>query len=235
MPIKFGSALFSKLQKAYWNLPNVAGKPFLFAIEDFSSPASLTYSRAAFEHYVFGYEHDWYFDDHGSLIIIPQKIETHSWAGKEIPSGFFNQPDSENVSAILFSNSGTIAKFNRMGILGGFGSKRVLLIREGNRVDHDPNAVTPRSFRHIVNAPNYSETWTEGLDAFHNPRALIPLHPDSIPGAAHHFLEEDGKMFSVTPEWHPLASFTKHFAPVDVQSALQRLTTSGSGSSNAAE
>ena len=234
MPIKFGSALFSKLQKAYWNRPNVAGKPFLFAVEDFSSPASLTYSRAAFEHYVFGYEHDWYFDDHGSLVITPQKIETHSWGAKVIPSGFFNQPESENVSAILFSNSGTIAKFNRMGILGRFGSKRVLLIREGTCVDHDPNAAAPKVFHHIVNARDYSETWTEGLDVFHNPRALIPLHPDLVPGAAHHFLREDGNMVSCTPEWHPLASFTKHYAPVDVQSELLRLTAVNSAPSNAA-
>ncbi len=235
MPIKFGSALFSKLQKAYWNRPNVKGKPFLFAVEDFSSPASLTYSRSAFEHYVFGYEHDWYFDDHGRLLITPQKIETHSWGGKVIPSGFFNQPDSQNVSAVLFSNSGTIAKFNRMGILSGFGSKRVLLIREGTCVDHDPNAAAPKAFRHVVNARDYSETWTEGLDVFHNPRALIPLHPDLVTGAAHHFLQEDGKMVSFTPEWHPLASFTKHYAPVDVRSELQRMTAANSELSHATE
>jgi hypothetical protein len=33
-------------------------------------------------------------------------------------------PDAENVSAVLFSNSGTIAKFNRVGALPGFGSSR---------------------------------------------------------------------------------------------------------------
>ncbi len=110
MPIKFGSALFSKLKKAYWQRPNVTGKPLLFAVEDFSSAASMTHSRAALERYVYGYEHDWHFDALGSLVIMPQKIETHSWGDKEIPSGFFDQPGSENVSAILFSNSGTIAK-----------------------------------------------------------------------------------------------------------------------------
>ena len=121
-----------------------------------------------------------------------------------------------------------------MGILGRFGSKRVLLIREGTCVDHDPNAAAPKVFHHIVNARDYSETWTEGLDVFHNPRALIPLHPDLVPGAAHHFLREDGNMVSCTPEWHPLASFTKHYAPVDVQSELLRLTAVNSAPSNAA-
>ena len=35
----------------------------------------------------------------------------------------FNQPDSEHVSAILFSNAATITKFNRMGKLAGMGGK----------------------------------------------------------------------------------------------------------------
>lgn len=33
---------------------------------------------------------------------------------KQIPSGFFNLPDAENVSAVLFTNTGTIPKFLRM-------------------------------------------------------------------------------------------------------------------------
>jgi hypothetical protein len=45
---------------------------------------------------------------------------------KVIPSGFFDLPGPENVSAVLFSNSGTISKFNRMGVVAGFGSRRVV-------------------------------------------------------------------------------------------------------------
>jgi len=33
--------------------------------------------------------------------------------------------------------------------------------------------------------PNYKEAWIEGMDVFHNPRALHPLNPDLLPGAAH--------------------------------------------------
>lgn len=35
MPIKFGSPLFSKLQKKYWEKEHVKGKPLVFAIADF--------------------------------------------------------------------------------------------------------------------------------------------------------------------------------------------------------
>ena len=224
MPIKFGSALFSKLKKEYWKRPHVTGKPLVFAIEDFSSPASLVHSRSALECYVYGYQHDWSFDSNDILVITPKKLKTHTWGGKEINSGFFDLPGAENISAILFSNSGTIAKFNRMGILSDFGSKRVLLVREGTSVNSDPNAVEPRKFRHIVSAPNYSETWTEGLDVFHNPKAINPLNPELMLGAAHHFLQANGTVVSYTPDWHPIASTTAHFAPVDVESAVKRLT-----------
>ena len=37
--------------------------------------------------------------------------------------------EAENVAAVVFSNSGTIAKFNRMGLLAGFGSRRLRLVR----------------------------------------------------------------------------------------------------------
>src|SRR4029453_11466817 len=35
VPIKFGSALRSKLLKCYWDLPHVHGKPLVIAIQDF--------------------------------------------------------------------------------------------------------------------------------------------------------------------------------------------------------
>ena len=208
MPIKFGSTLTSKLAKKYWEKPHVAGNPFLFAIQDFSAPGSMVYTRSALPTYLYGYEFDWTYGSNGLLKIIPKKIAEHRWGSKVIPSGFFDLPDAENVSAVLFNNSGTIAKFKRMGVLAGFGSRRLFLIRAGYAIDHDPNATRPRAFRYVVNASNYHETWTEGLDVFHNPRAKHPIEPEMLPDAAHHWLLEDGRMKSLTPAFHPLASYT---------------------------
>jgi len=208
MPIKFGSSLTSKLAKRYWEKPNVAGKPLIFAIEDFSSLGSMVHTRSALPVYLFGYDHDWERDENGGLRITPRKIQTHKWGGKVIPSGFFDLPDSENVSAVLFSNSGTISKFNRMGVLAGFGSTDVILIRQGTAVNHDPNATEPQKFKHLVNSPEYQESWGEGLDIFHNPNANHPIEPEMLPGAAHHWLLPDGQIESTIPEWHPLGSIT---------------------------
>lgn len=127
------------------------------------------------------------------------------------PVGFFELPEADNVSAVLFSNSGTISKFNRMGLLAGFGSPRLKLVRTGFIVDHDPNSTQPRQFRRFVNASDYTETWCEGLDVWHNPRAARPIENEVLPIAAHHRLQPGGQIISMTPAWHPLGSFTFQF------------------------
>lgn len=210
MPIKFAGALKAKLEKKYWERPNVSGKPLIFAIQDFSSPGSMVWTRNAFERYILGYDYSWERGADGELIITPRKIDFHHWANKEVPSGFFNMDGSENVSAVLFSNSGTIAKFNRMGMQAGFGSERVRAKRIGTAVDHDPNAAAPIQFSHDVRSEYYHETWQEGIDIWHNPNARHPLDADLFPGVAHHWLMPEGVLRTIIPEWHPLGSITVH-------------------------
>lgn len=213
MPIKFGSALYSKLGKKYWAKEHIRGMPFALAVEDFSAPASLVFTRSALQIYLYGYDHDWHHDAGGRLVVTPRRVEKHTWERKEIPSGFFFLPDAENISAVIFSNSGTISKFNRMGQLAGFGSGDVQMIREGFAYDHAPNAAAPRAFRTRIDAPGYAETWIEGLDVYHNPRAVTPLDPRLIPGAAHIRLKENGQVVAMTPDWHPLGSRTLILTP----------------------
>jgi hypothetical protein len=184
------------MAKRYWQNPEVAAVPLLFAIQDFSSPQSLIHTRSAFENYVYGYEHDWERDEQGNVKIIPRKLTSHRWGAKEIPSGFFDQPETENVSAILFSNSGTIAKFNRMGFLAGFGSKRVHLTRIGTAVDLDPKAVKPLVFEQSLDDPEYRENWREGIDIWHNPEATRPMAEQFLPHVAHH--EQFGRRPHIT-------------------------------------
>lgn len=221
MPIKFGSALFSKLGKRYWERPNVAGGPFVLAVADFSEPGSMIHTRSALERYLYGMGVEDGTDAEGVLEWQFRPIESHSFGGKTIPSGFFRLPDAVNVSAVISSTAGTIAKFNRMGLKAGFGSGRVLMIREGTVVDQDPDARLPKMFRVIVNAAGYKESWTEGMSVYHNPHALHPLDPDLFPDAAHHFQELDGRLRSFTPDFYPLGSVTRHIAPVDVAKVLK--------------
>ncbi len=215
MPIKFGSTLTSKLAKKYWEKPHVTGKPLVFAIQDFSAPASMMYTRPALFTYLYGYDHDCVYDCNGSLKITPKKVMSHRWNNKDIQSGFFDLPDTENVSAVIFNNSGTIAKFKRMGMLAGFGSRRLMMFREGYAVNPDPNATKPLPFRYVVDASAPSETWSQGFEVFHNPHAKHPIKPVMLPGAAHHRLLKDGQIESLTPTFQPLTSFTSTFVVRD--------------------
>jgi hypothetical protein len=208
LPIRYAGPLTAKLGKRYWELPHVEGIPLVFAIQDFHAPMSMTWSRSGLPTYLYGYDHDVTREKDGSLSITPRKVAWHRWGTKEVPSGFFMLPGAENVSAVIFNSSATISKFNRMGLIAGFGSQRVKLVRQGLVVDHDPSASVPKPFVRAVDGEGYTESWLEGMDVYHNPFAKHPLDPAMLDGAAHHRLLSDGQVESLTPEWHPLSSVT---------------------------
>lgn len=223
MPIKFGSPLYSKLQKRYWERPQIAGMPLVFAIADFSSPGSMVHTRSALETYLYGFAHGVEYDGEGNPVPRVRKVEEHRWGEKVVPSGFFNIRDARHVSAVMSTTAGTISKFNRIGVFAGFGAGNVLMLREGLCANHDPEAVAPTAFRAVVNAEDYFESWVEGLNVYHNPRADIPLPEHFLPGAAHHHCDGEGKWASTVPRFHPLASTTKMFAPVNVEKEMDGL------------
>jgi len=209
VPIRFGSALYSKLNRKtpYWELEHVKDHPLVFAIADFHEKHSMTWTSPALLEYLYGVTHDFVYDKAGQLIITPLQIETHEYDGKRIPSGYFLQEKAEHVSAVIFSSSGTLSKFNRMGKLAGFGAGNHRMFRVGVRHHHDPNASLPISFSHEVAPGQIAETWSEGLSMFHNPSALYPIDPGMFPGIAHHFFE-GGQIRSILPEFHVYSSFT---------------------------
>lgn len=214
MPIKFGSSLTSKLGKRYWERPNVAGKPLVFAIQDFHMPGSMVWTGTALPVYLYDVRARSRRSDKGELEVWFEPVQTHRWGGKEIPSGFFNLEGAEHVSAVLFSTSGTISKFNRMGWLAGFGCRRLLMRRIGTAFRHDRNADTPLPFDLDVTDPTYRESWAEGLSMFHNPRALHPIPLEWLPGIAHdRFL--DGQIISDIPSFHPYGSVTLVHLPAE--------------------
>jgi hypothetical protein len=207
MPIRFGSPLYSKLKKEYWKLEQVAGNPFIIAIADFHEQQSMLWTSTSLITYLYGVRHDHHYDESGKLIITPQKVDTHKNGDKEIPSGFFFQPDTENISAIMFSASGTISKFNRLGKQAGFGQESVKMFRMGTIHDHDPNASMPKMFYYEVDE-TCGETWAEGMNLFHNPNAIYPVPEELFPSIAHHHFKDD-MIVSNLPEVHVYSSMTQ--------------------------
>lgn len=207
MPIKFGSPLTTKLNRRYWEQPHIRARPIVLAVQDFHYPVSMTWSQTGLSTYLYGHEFNWHHNETGELIITPERITEHVWGQKRIPSGFFYLPDAENISAVISNRQGTISKFNRIGLKAGFGTERVRMVRIGTKYVHDANEAMPERFAVEVHSPEYEEDWIEGMDIFHNPNAAIPLPPEMLPGAAHHFFE-DGSIRSLLPEFHPFGTQT---------------------------
>lgn len=138
-----------------------------------------------------------------------ERIDEHVFGTMCTPSGFFSLAEAENVSAIFLNPQGTLTKFNRLGYVAGFGNRNVRMVRSGfERGEANPDDPRPRSFEHDVSDTSYSESWIEGAVVLHNPNARIPLDPDRIPGANHEFLQPDGTIMSLFPEFQPYMSRT---------------------------
>ena len=199
-PIKFAGPLTDKLKKRYWEKENVRGKPFILAIQDFHTPIAMTISRESLPTYLYGFR-----EGKDSTLENPtyERIESHQWGEKVIPSNFFSFDGAENISAVIFNASATISKFNRIGLQSGFGSDRTRLKRFGSAFIN--GIIT--EYAYSVSEDSKPELWIEGLEVFHNPHAIHPLPMEMLPGAAHHFITDTGAIGSWLPKWQPIQSF----------------------------
>ena len=210
MPIKFGSPLYSKLKHGYWNLDHVKGYPLVLAVHDFHNETSMTWSRTALSEYLYGVR---------AKVVkgqpVEEKIEQHEWQGKVIESGFFKQKDSENISAVLFSNQATLPKFNRMGKLAGLGSKDIGMLRHGFLYNPDPEAYEAIPFTKNVDDADYAESWSDGLIMFHNPYAKIPVNPDLFHDISHVMYSDEHGFTGYHQPYDVLGSVTIVVEPKD--------------------
>ena len=213
LPIKLGSPLYSKLTKRYWELPQVVGRPLIFAIESFAGGQSLWFSESSLVSYLYGSRSvAWHLAD-GSLRVVPVPLDEHHHGPKRIPSGFFATPDAEHVSAVIFSNSGTVAKLNRMGAQSRVGCEAITrMFRVGLAYDHAPDAAVPKLFHYQIG--EHQETWGEGLSVIHNPRALFPVDESLFPGTAQYFADGE-TIYAHMPAFHPFGSVTYTFLRSD--------------------
>lgn len=208
VPLLFGSALFDKTKKKYWEKVHVKGNPFVIAIADFHDTMSMTWSFNALIDYLYGYKYDYKHDSDGKLIITPVKIGNYKKPnGTEIPAGFFFQEGTENISAVLFSSCATLSKFNRMGKQAGLGSENNKLLRTGSYYNHEPNADKANFIAYEVDE-NSIETWSEGAVIYHNPNAVIPLDPNLFDDRVAQCFFDNGFIKSAMPKIFPYNSMT---------------------------
>lgn len=192
---RFAKTLRGKLQRNYHEMDHVKGRPFAIAIADFHESGSMVWSREALPTYLYGLRAD--VEGEGVNRRAIGTSITNLTGKHSIPAGLFRDPAFAHLSAVIFSNAGTLAKFNRMGYLAGWRPPGLEMIRRGILYDRTPGALEPIDFELQVGSPEYQalwpwgEAWCQELEVFHNPQAAHPIPFDLIPGASHWF-ERDG-------------------------------------------
>jgi hypothetical protein len=183
-------AITSKLRKrfsnglAYWELPHVRELPFVLAVQSFYAETSTAFTDMIAVAYLLG--------------------------GTPGTPGLFDDPEFNQLSAVLFSNSGTIAQFDRMGKQYGYGAEDVRIWRNGFCYDPDPAAVLPREFGYEVGSPEAPpEHFGQSLHLIHNPNADRPLLTGILDGIRRSMRSQDGEIITTAVDgFLPLASFT---------------------------
>jgi hypothetical protein len=188
----------------YWELDTVAGRPFILAVQAFHAERSLFISSGALATYLYGYHHETSRTAAGRLRIAPVPVESHSFGGRTIPSAFFRQTEGQHVSAVLFSNAGTISQFQRIAVEVGLGEPRIRVIRSGTLFRQDPHIDRPGFFTYEAKEGERRETFAQGLTLIHNPWALLPAPRGLLRDIAELWLTDDNQVDGDYPRRYPL-------------------------------
>ncbi|PIB29289.1 hypothetical protein BFP77_06370 [Maribacter sp. 4U21] len=205
--IPMGSVLYSKLQKKYWELDWVKGKPLVLAITPAHNYLASFLPDAKIIEYLYGLAYE---ADSTSEGLIPKKVKqvkVHTYGEKEIPANFFSLPYTENISAVIFSNNSDLHKFNRMGYQSGLSDTTIIMERAGLAFDMTPNA-HPVEFSQSIIPGDIKEDWNERVSIFHNPNAKIPLEKGLFQNIREAWINEDGDLDGRMPKFFPFSSKT---------------------------
>jgi len=190
---RYAKTLRSKIQKNYHDMDHVKGKPLAIAIADFHASSSMVWSREALPCYLYGLTAQ-VEDKMGNreAVAVPADRLLND---PDIPAGLFNNDENSQLSAVIFSNSCTLGKFNRMGFLAGVQPPGLTMTRRAGMFDPTPGALEWIDIDLDVLSEEYSALWPDGeewsieLEVFHNPYAEYPLPRELLPFATHWYRE----------------------------------------------
>ena len=177
--VRFGSVLRNKANMRYQELPHVTGKPIVIAVQGFFGPGALLHNELPLVRYLYDMALS-EVDSAGAVTPTDAAVGYHVGDTKIIPSGWFEDEDAAYISAVMWSNTGTTGKFNRMAVGLGLGTPGWEIHRFGTELDPRPGVTEPAPFVEKVEPGR--EPWEEGLVIMHNPNAKFPLPTSTFSG-----------------------------------------------------
>lgn len=191
--IRLGSVLFSKLNKKYWELDWVKNKPLVFAITPSHNFLANFLPDAKLLEYLYGRRVITKLTGKDLGHLRTEVVEVHKNDDKIIPSHFFSHPNTENVSAIIFSNNCDLHKFNRMGYEHNLSEKELIMFRIGSKFDDSEFNATAKDFTYKVEKGKSTEDWNESLTIYHNPNAKFPLDRNIFQNVRQIWIDNNGE------------------------------------------
>lgn len=200
-PIRAGSSLLTKINKDYWGLPHCKDIPIIFAYQALHEGGSLFYTPTDLAEYLFGVR----LSIEDGVGHAAENVKGHTSGRKQIPSGFFNQPNTEKLSAVLFTNGMTVPKFVRMA--------RDLPVknqhpwgRRGMAYFPDPDHLVIAGYQYLSTEElAHEEDWSQGAMLIHNPNAIHKIEYSLFPNFGHIFMN-NGAITIDVPKFHPITS-----------------------------
>jgi len=206
--IRLGSVLFSKLNKKYWELDWVKNKPLVFAITPSHNYMAKFLPDAKLMEYLYGKKIITKETEEGLVHVKTEIVKEHSNDEKVIPSYFFSHPNTENISAIIFSNNCDLHKFNRMAYEHSLSEKELIIVRSGSKFDDSNPKAPAKDFTYHVEKGKSIEDWNESLKIYHNPNAKIPLDRNIFHNVGQIWINDDGEFDGIAMKNYVFHSIT---------------------------
>jgi hypothetical protein len=202
--LKLRSTLLKKIKKKYWDLEWVNGCPLVFAVSPFHSSQALNVTDFEVRKYLYGVVIDK--KKHNGIVEITETKSNLNYIGDKRLSNFYDIPLTSNISGILYSNSGTIGKFSRMGYQAGYGETISSFFYSGSCHDYSADSLGIQQFMFQLargKEMDFVDQWKYGLSLFHNHKATYPIGYDFFDQLTQvKYTEEEG-LFSKHIEFHP--------------------------------
>lgn len=203
---------------SYSSLEHVKGNPFVLAIAPFDSKLSQSQNNTAMNRVLYGLEPPVNYSEPQAVVAFVKNKN-----GKNIDLGIFTNDSHKEISAVIFSTTGTFGKavalagtaafvkttrLRKMGIVEFIAKEGIGKIGKSSTKVSDTYDIFSERFYsgidvcghdiHICSGSDHKETHLDGLQVYHNPFAVHPLSDNdfSAQEIVHYFYDVENAVMT---------------------------------------